>query len=89
MHKQSIEELVQLQPQDQKPFVCTECSHTFTRKDTLKVHLSKFHGKKETKEGRFKCPYVECELTSPHYTVQSLIKHCQTVHNEEFGKSKL
>ena len=87
IHKQSIEELTQLQPpQDQKPFVCTECSRTFTRKDTLKGHVAKFHGKKETKEGRFKCPYDECELTPPHYTVQSLIKHCQTVHTEEFGK---
>ena len=59
LHNQSLEQLTELQPRNQKPFVCTECGHTFTRNDSLKVHQSKFHGSRETKEGRFKCPYVE------------------------------
>ena len=86
IHKQSIEQLVEQQPQDKKPFVCDDCSHTFTRKDTLKAHIAKFHGRRETKEGRFKCPYEECEDIAGFYNVQSLIKHCQEKHNDEFGE---
>lgn len=91
LHNQSLEQLTELQPRNQKPFVCTECGHTFTRNDSLKVHQSKFHGSRETKEGRFKCPYVEeCDQkTAPFWNVHGLIKHCQEVHNDQFGELKI
>ena len=60
VYRSEIEQLLEQQPQDQKLFVCDNCSHIFTRKDALKVHIAKFHGRREMKEGRFRCPYEDC-----------------------------
>ena len=87
IHKQTLEALADLLPNEQKPLVCPECGHSFTSKDSLKTHQEKLHGTKTKKEGRFKCPYPECSERAPYWQVQPLIKHCQETHNDQFGKN--
>ena len=45
--------------QDDKPFNCSQCDHSFVEKEELKRHLNSVHGLKET----FKCPLCNHNFT--------------------------
>lgn len=87
VHKLPLDDLEKALPvPDKKQFVCDQCGHSFSRKDSLKNHQEKIHAMSVKKGGRFKCPYDECSEIAAFWQVQGLIKHYQCSHDMHIGE---